>query len=691
MRPAPLASETIEAACGRRRCAETRTDWRGSVRTDVLQWGFALTLVAGVARAQDRPVTPHAAARDSTHAAPSVAVPDSAQAAPSVGVPDSAQAASSVAVPDSVRAAAGVGVPDSIRIEATFVGPHVTGDSFKNRVSRLISDQIFNHASSNASSPGVVTAPADEPFRRYHGRTIHDIRIVRVGVFEYYDGNTARSTESTLGGMGETLHIDSRDATIRKYFLMKIGDTVDAEELADTERLLRQTPFVLDAKIEVLPVAGDLGQVDVLVITRDRWSLGIEPTLKTARRYDFDLEERNLIGLGHQLTFNFDVDLDLARTVGYTGIYRSDNLLGTYTRGEYRYRDTILERSHRVQLARERRAPQIAYIGALELESADRLPPTEADNRDSSSRTDVWVGRAFALGIPPMGGTSRVAITPAARVRWVDFHRRPLVTPSVNRAFRDRTLYLGSLSLNRNHFRKGRLIRGYGRSEDVPYGYLFTVTGGAELDEFDRRAYADVKGGVATYSDRFGYLYGAAALSGFRRTGEWEDTALRLEASYFSPLAAVGGFRFRQFADIGYVRGTVRRPAGQLTLDRASGLVSADANDLRGDQRLIATLESVTFAPFQLLGFRFALFEFLSTGTIGPDNGPFPHGRYATTAGFGLRFHNERLIFNPLELRFSFLLTGPDGMTITDYRFGNSPPSDFAGLQPGAPTFVPFE
>ena len=156
-----------------------------------------------------------------------------------------------------------------------------------------------------------------------------------------------------------------------------------------------------------------------------------------------------------------------------------------------------------------------------------------------------------------------------------------------------------------------------------------------------------------------------------------------------TPLAALGGFRFRNFVDVDYVRGTARRTPGQLTLDRNGGLISADGNNLRGDQRLIATLESVTFAPIRLLGFRFALFEFLSTGTVG--NGHFLNGRYTTTAGFGLRFHNERLIFNPFELRFSFLLTGPDGMTINNYRFGTAPPSDFAGLQPSAPTFVPFE
>jgi hypothetical protein len=567
--------------------------------------------------------------------------------------------------------------------------PDSSKRSLTHRVSRLISDQIL--VRSDGAAPGVVAEPADMPYRAHRGRIIRSIRIARVGVFEYYDGTTARSTESRVGRIGDVLHFDSRPSTLAKYFLMHVGDPLDAETLADTERLLRRTTFILDAKIEVLPVPEAPDSVDVLVITRDRWSLGIEPSVRTSRRYDFDVEERNVIGLGHQLAFNFDVDLDLDRTVGYTGTYRSDNIQGTFARGEYRYRDTHIERSHRALFARQHVAPQILYTGALELEYAKLLRQVESDSTVTFYRGDVWVGRAFPLGKSPLGGTSRTAITPATRVQRIDYDERPAVTESTNRGFRDRTIWLSSVSLNRSRFRESRLILGYGRTEDIPYGFLVTFTGGAEFDEFGTRPYADGKARAATYSERFGYAFGAAALGAHRRNGDWEDTVLRLDAAYFSPLSTLGGFRFRHFLDVSYTRGTMQRTAGKLALDRSHGLVAIDGNDQSGDQRLVAGLESVTFTPLQFWGFKFALFEFLSTGVVGPDHGSLLERRYTTSAGFGLRFHNERLIFNPLELRFAFLLSAPDGTTINSFRFGTSRSADLPGLEPGAPASVPFE
>lgn len=574
-------------------------------------------------------------------------------------------------------------------VSSAPVPPDTLRESFRNRVSRLISDQIF--AAPGRLVDNGTAQPADVPFRPYRGRVIRDVRVVRVGVFEYYDGVAARSKESAAGRIGDLLHFDSRVATIRKYLLMKPGDRLDSETLADTERLLRQTPFVLDARIDVVPVANEPDSVDVLVITRDSWSLGFDPRVKTSRRYDFNIQERNVAGLGHQLRFDFDVDLDLDQTVGYTGTYRSDNLQGTFIRGEYRYRDTNAEGSHRVQFARNRLSPQIRSIGALEVETAKLFPQVEGDSLRSLRRGDIWAGRAFPLGRSPLGGTSRAAITPALRVLRIDYRDRPVVTPSQNRPFRDRTLWLGSLSLNRSRFRESRLIRGYGRTEDIPYGFLLTATAGSELDEFENRPYFDIKARAATYSEGIGYAFAGAALGGHRQNDEWEDTVLDLETSYFSQLGSLWRFKFRHFLDVRYTRGTLRRDPGTLRLDRNQGLIAVDGNDQRGDQRLVATLESVTFVPFQLLGFKFALFEFISTGTLGPDHGSFLEGRYTTTAGFGLRFHNERLIFNPFELRFAFLLAGPDGTTINSYRFGTSAAADLTGLEPGAPSKLPFE
>jgi hypothetical protein len=407
--------------------------------------------------------------------------------------------------------------------------------------------------------------------------------------------------------------------------------------------------------------------------------------------YDFNIEERNLAGLGHQLRLDFNVDLEQDRTVGYTGRYTSDNLQGTFIRGQYQFRDSSLERVHLLRFSRDRVAPQIRFIGSLEMEYARRFPQIDPEVVQSLVQTDIWVGRAFSLGESPRGGLSRTALTPAVRVQRVDYQDRPeQVTVEENRGFRDRVLGLSSVSINRSRFRRTRLIRGYGPTEDLPYGFLIAVTGGLESDEFEERTYWDAKGRFATYFDRLGYVAVAAGIGGYRRAGRWEDNVFDARVSYFTPIGMWDGFMFRHFLRAGYTRGTLRRSPNALTLDSSHGLTAVEAIESLGDERLVASVESVGFMPLQFLGFRLALFEFLGTGAVGYDSRRLERQRFSTVAGCGLRFHNERLIFNPLELRFALLLSGPESTSIVGVRFGTVSNTTLLSLDPGAPSILPF-
>jgi hypothetical protein len=55
-----------------------------------------------------------------------------------------------------------------------------------------------------------------------------------------------------------------------------------------------------------------------------------------------------------------------------------------------------------------------------------------------------------------------------------------------------------------------------------------------------------------------------------------------------------------------------------------------------------------------------------------------------------MRFHNERLILDPLELRISFSIARPEGSTIENIDFGNIDTRRFLGLDPGRPAIVTY-
>ena len=68
----------------------------------------------------------------------------------------------------------------------------------------------------------------------------------------------------------------------------------------------------------------------------------------------------------------------------------------------------------------------------------------------------------------------------------------------------------------------------------------------------------------------------------------------------------------------------------------------------------------------------------------------FLEEKYYSTMSFGLRLHNERLVFDPLELRFTLALARPEGSSLENFDFGNMSQPRYPTLDPGAPSVLPY-
>lgn len=94
------------------------------------------------------------------------------------------------------------------------------------------------------------------------------------------------------------LHATSRDALIRRYLLLKPGDACNQISRAESERILRAQPYLVDAKISVFD--DEQGGVRLEVETRDEFSLILEPTIraKAPMFKGLRLGESNFAGSG---------------------------------------------------------------------------------------------------------------------------------------------------------------------------------------------------------------------------------------------------------------------------------------------------------------------------------------------------------------------------------------------------------
>jgi outer membrane protein assembly factor BamA len=107
------------------------------------------------------------------------------------------------------------------------------------------------------------------------------------------------------------VRVKTKDQVIEQLLLFKVGEILDMKILQETERLLRSKPYIKDA--EILPTLACDDGVVVQVKTNDNWSLqpGFSYGVSSGQsKYSFELQEKNLFGLGKNLEFKYKNGLE---------------------------------------------------------------------------------------------------------------------------------------------------------------------------------------------------------------------------------------------------------------------------------------------------------------------------------------------------------------------------------------------
>jgi hypothetical protein len=112
-----------------------------------------------------------------------------------------------------------------------------------------------------------ITGSSDENYIRYAGKKIKNISIIRMDVFGTNINNPASVNSSKINNLLNDTHKNTNERIIRKNLLFSAGDTISPLILSDNERILRELPFIDDARIMVVPVSED--EADIVILTKD--------------------------------------------------------------------------------------------------------------------------------------------------------------------------------------------------------------------------------------------------------------------------------------------------------------------------------------------------------------------------------------------------------------------------------------
>jgi hypothetical protein len=520
-------------------------------------------------------------------------------------------------------------------------------------------DRPAEHAESEVVQHGQEPAleRSDRDLLPHAGKRVRRILVRNLDVFGPSVEDTTRPPESRLGGILNRLNFRTRETTVRGNLLFREGDAIDPFRLADSERILRNLAFIGDARILVVPIPESADSVDVRVIVKESWTLELSQSLKEDNRFKASLAEENLLGLGHEVSVATTRTPDARPRWGFETSYSVQNIRGSFISAKLEYGKVPGKETAALTLSRELVSPVLRYAGGLELRKTsfavpDSLPSV-ADN--SSDLVDLWAGRpVHEWRNQREAGRSRKLFV-SGRVRRLAFTRRPPVSASTFSQYHNVDHALGSLTYAQSRYYRTNLLYHFGRTEDVPHGFLARVTYGLADGEFARHHYAAATLAAGEKVGGLGYGVGELRIGGYPEGGEIQQGVIRLRSLYFSNLLRLGGFRFRQFVKAEYIHGIHRHADDSIDFNGDESIRGAVYDrSVTGSERLQLNLESVAFTPWRTRGVTYAIFTFADLDIIGAGRRNLFSQDYYSGLGLGVRLHKDGFGIGPVQLRFAW-------------------------------------
>lgn len=488
------------------------------------------------------------------------------------------------------------------------------------------------------------------------GLRIDRIVIERGNVFDLSDPKQ----DNRLYRLINRLHIVTREETVAQQLLFDTGDALDSQLIDETERILRANKYFYD--VSITPRANPDGGVDILVETRDVWTLLPELSFSRSGGEDrtvFGIEDSNLLGKGQLVLLSRIDDVDRTSTV----FEFSDRQIGdSWIALGLRVADNSDGYSRLLNVVKPFHALDARFAAGVSGFDDDRestlyaLGEEAAEFRHerrvfsafaglSSGRRGGWI-RRWTAGV--VYDDNRFSAVPEPTLPPLIPPDRKLVYPYV------------AVELLEDRFQKSTNTNQIERSEDFYLGTRLSASLGWSDESFG--ADRDALIVAASMDQSFGSLADRALLltasaQGRLESGDTRNGTARLTARYYRRQSEKR--LFFVLADV--LAGHSIDPEAPIEIGGDSGLRGYPLRYQAGDSRALVTIEQRYFTdwyPFRL--FRVGGAVFADVGrTWGDDPVGGPNLGWLKNVGVGLRLAPTRFGTRKiLHLDIAFPLDG---------------------------------
>ena len=528
----------------------------------------------------------------------------------------------------------------------------------KNRLINEIASLIFIPITIRYQHYDDINTKRADFFSEFQGKIIRNITIKKLEVFGTNIQDTSYLDANRIERSLNKIHINTRDWVIRKNILFSVGDQLDPFLFAENERYLRDMNFLRDARFIIIEDTLNPDIVDVIVVVKDVFQWAANVQMNSIDETVFSGWNANMLGIGHRLDLGITYQTSVSPALSFRqGKYSVKNIAGTFIDGNAFYQFTNTMENSGIALSRNLIPRKTRFLYGLSVYRQNQdetlhLSDTTLTKRPGLLSVTGDFGRSF-----PLTNEKTTRENPAYLILQANFKHNKITSlpeeiSGIYTGYYNYNRYLGSVAFSKTNLMAGSLFKGFGKTEDIPYGYKLSAIGGWETGYLGQRYYAGINCMTISFFKNKSFLSTTLETGGFFKNSSINQGIFNASAMLVSSLHQLGLYYHRHLVSARYVKGFNRFDNEFLFFDYNSGFPSFDGDELKGHERLTFTLGSQLYTPWYLLGFRINVVSFFELGLL-PDNNQQLFGSAVYPAiGGGFKIKNENLIFDVFQLNF---------------------------------------
>jgi hypothetical protein len=534
--------------------------------------------------------------------------------------------------------------------------------SERNKITRFMYRLVYKPVTTGSASKKVkrkrYVKPKQKPYSAFEGKTIRKINIETLDPFGYSITDTNAATHNHFLIKGNQIHVKTQNITVRNLLLIHQNQKFDSLLVKESERLVRTRNYVLNVSFFVKATAEKSDSVDIYIRVIDKWSL-IPGFGASTSNIKINLSDKNFVGLGHESANVFNWD----HTTGdfsYLINYHIPNISNTFINSTLIIKKDILKNTTRgFQFDRPFFSPYAKWAAGASFMYQNRHEYIHTDDSSTLNQRlkfntqDYWAGSAVRIFKGNTENSRNTNFISTLRFLRVHYLEKPFEMYGTQPVFCSELFYLAGLGISTRKYVQDRYIFRYGLTEDVPVGKVFSLTGGYQDKNDIGRLYLGAHISYGRYYP-WGYLSSSYEYGTFFRASHTEQAIVSASVIYFTGLVELGKWKFRQFVKPQITIGINRFSTDSLTLNDGFGMDGFNSPSLSGTSRLLFTLQTQSYAPWNLIGFNFGPFLILSLGMLGDPATGFRNHKVYSQIALGVLIKNENLIISSFQFSFAY-------------------------------------